>query len=86
MNQEISNQKKARMSKDNNSLTAHYLEQLQLAPDIISLIGEGNLYKSMDGPTVRSASDYSYSASSYAGPRFRLAGDAAGELSSRHPC
>jgi len=31
-----------------------------------------------DSETVRTASDYSYSATSYAGERFRLVGDAAG--------
>ncbi|KAF8891751.1 FAD/NAD(P)-binding domain-containing protein [Infundibulicybe gibba] len=77
MNQKVANQKKLQMPKENNSLTTHYLEQLQFAPDIIALIGEGTLNKIDNGPTIRSASDYSYSASSYAGPRYRLAGDAA---------
>ncbi|RDB25409.1 Sulochrin halogenase [Hypsizygus marmoreus] len=77
MNQEVSNQKKLRMPKENNSLTTFYHEQLQLAPDVITLIGEGTLVKDADGPPVRSASDYSYSATSYGGSHFRLAGDAA---------
>lgn len=70
------------MPKENNSLKAHYLEQLELAPDIIAMIGEGTLVLGEDGPTIRSASDYSYAASYYAGPHYRLAGDAAGRTSS----
>jgi len=79
MNQEVSNSKKQRMPKDNSSLTAFYLQQLQFAPDIMNLVAEGTLETPNEGPPVRSASDYSYSASSYAGPYYRLAGDAAGK-------
>lgn len=68
------------MPKDNNSLKSHYLEQLELAPDIIAFIREGTLMEEgFDGPVIRSASDYSYAASYYAGPHYRLAGDAAGK-------
>ncbi|KAF8907995.1 hypothetical protein CPB85DRAFT_1376447 [Mucidula mucida] len=49
-----------------------------LAPDIIAFIREGTLMEEgFDGPVIRSASDYSYAASYYAGPHYRLAGDAA---------
>lgn len=34
-----------------------------------------------ESDTVRTASDYSYSASSYAGENFRIVGDAAGAFS-----
>ncbi|KAJ7764116.1 putative halogenase [Mycena maculata] len=51
--------------------TAHYLAQLQLAPGVLSLLGTATLTGD-----VRSAGDYSYSASHYAGPNFRIAGDA----------
>ncbi|KAF9265990.1 putative halogenase [Marasmius fiardii PR-910] len=51
--------------------TKHYLEQLKLAPGVLRL-----LEKSTFTGVVRSAGDYSYAADRYAGPRFRLAGDA----------
>lgn len=82
MNQEVSIKKKAQQSqkpKEDTTLKAHYLEQLKtFAPDIIELIGNGELIVPEDVPTVRSASDYSYAASHYAGPHYRLVGDAAG--------
>lgn len=66
-----------------------YLSQLELAPSLRALIGDGKLkrtYADSPGevleedaatvPVVRSASDYSYSASSYAGPGYRIVGDA----------
>lgn len=79
MNQDVSTKKKQALPKENSSSEAFYLDQLKLAPDIIDLIGKGTLVTDADGPTVRSASDYSYSASNYAGPHYRLAGDAAGK-------
>ena len=42
------------------------------------MIGDGVLADSSDDPTIRSASDYSYTALSYAGPHYRVVGDAAG--------
>jgi hypothetical protein len=72
MNQEVSNQKKQALPKDNNSLSAFYLDQLNLAPDIKEFLKDGATLAT----EVKTASDYSYSASSYAGPHFRLAGDA----------
>ncbi|KAF8205877.1 putative halogenase [Mycena galopus ATCC 62051] len=54
---EVASIAKKRAAAD-SSLSAHYHEQLQLAPGLI-------------------AGDYSYSATSYAGPNFRLVGDAA---------
>ncbi|KAF7297289.1 FAD/NAD P-binding domain-containing protein [Mycena indigotica] len=62
---------KKRANKD-GSLKDHYLEQLKLAPGLIRLLGDGNLVSE-----VKSAGDYSYSATHYAGPRYRLVGDAA---------
>lgn len=67
------------MPKEGSSLKTHYLAELERAPDIIALIGEGSLIDNKDGLTIRAASDYSYSASYYAGNHFRLAGDAGGE-------
>lgn len=61
------------------SLQDHYLEELPKAPGVMNLIGEGGKLRNRDKPEgVKSASDFSYSAPSYAGPYFRIAGDAGG--------
>ncbi|KAJ7222830.1 putative halogenase [Mycena haematopus] len=49
----------------------HYLAQLNLAPGVIRLLGDAKL-----AAEVKSAADYSYAASYYAGPNYRIAGDA----------
>ncbi|KAF9075632.1 hypothetical protein BDP27DRAFT_1380744 [Rhodocollybia butyracea] len=55
------------------TMVARYVALFRLAPGIVKLItNQGSL---VDG-SVRSASDYSYSAPTYAGPGFRIAGDA----------
>ncbi|KAJ6536372.1 putative halogenase [Mycena capillaripes] len=51
--------------------TVHYLTQLKLAPGVLHLLGSAKL-----SSEVKSAGDYSYSASHYAGPNYRIAGDA----------
>jgi len=73
MNQDVFNKKKQLMHKDSNTLRRFYEEQLRLAPDIIGFLKDGATLAT----EIRTASDYSYSASSYAGSHFRLAGDAA---------
>ncbi|KAF7321539.1 hypothetical protein MKEN_00674800 [Mycena kentingensis (nom. inval.)] len=50
---------------------ARYFSNLSLAPGVVKLMADGM----MEG-SVRSASDYSYSAPSYAGPGYRIVGDA----------
>ncbi|KAJ7724282.1 putative halogenase [Mycena olivaceomarginata] len=50
---------------------SHYLTRLKLAPGVIRLLGTAELTGE-----VKSAGDYSYSASYYAGPNYRIAGDA----------
>ncbi|KAK6987423.1 hypothetical protein R3P38DRAFT_2574924, partial [Favolaschia claudopus] len=64
--------KKKAMSGDDTSLKAHYLAELQRAPGLIKLLGDGEL-----ASEIKSAGDYSYSATAYAGPNYRLVGDAA---------
>ncbi|KAJ7204695.1 putative halogenase, partial [Mycena pura] len=54
------------------TLKDHYLEQLKLAPGLVRLLGDGELVTD-----IKSAGDYSYSATHYAGSRYRLVGDAA---------
>ena len=82
MNQEKSTAKKtvAKAAGEDTSLAAHYHRQLQHTPNIIALLGDAKMVKKPDVPLVSSASDYSYQATHYAGARYRLAGDAGGEL------
>lgn len=60
-----------------------YLKALDLTPGVKRLLGSEGLMLRGDpeSDTVRTASDYSYSASSYAGENFRIIGDAAGAFS-----
>ncbi|KAJ3570902.1 hypothetical protein NP233_g4097 [Leucocoprinus birnbaumii] len=55
-----------------STLAARYLSNLNFAPGIVDLIGEGKLVEG----SVKTASDFSYSAPSYAGPNYRIVGDA----------
>jgi hypothetical protein len=59
-----------------------YLKALDLVPGVNRLLGsKGRMVRGEAGlATVRTASDYSYSAPSYAGENFRIVGDAAGEF------
>ncbi|KAI0264704.1 hypothetical protein BC834DRAFT_1042243 [Gloeopeniophorella convolvens] len=60
-------------------LEQRYLSALDLAPGVKQLLGSsGNMPRGEpDTDTVRTASDYSYAASSYAGENYRIVGDAA---------
>jgi flavine halogenase len=49
-----------------------YKDCLTMSPEIHARLAEAELVS----PTIKSASDWSYSASAYAGPNFRLVGDA----------
>jgi flavin-dependent dehydrogenase len=69
MNQKAAARKKA--SGDHKDSTEFYTECLKQAPNATSLIGKGEL-----SCGIKSASDYSYSASSYAVPYARIVGDA----------
>lgn len=70
MNQQLSVQNKAAHNYENTE--EFYLESLKtLAPNLMAIIGEGKLVSS-----IKAASDYSYSASSYAFPHARIVGDA----------
>lgn len=79
MDENVSKRKKANMEKkgDDSLLLRHYLQELTAnAPKIKSLVGEGSLIEYSGGPKVRTASDYSYSSTSYAGSNYRIVGDA----------
>lgn len=82
MDETVSKRKKANMERkgDDSPLLRHYLQELSTnAPKINGLIGEGKLVEYSGGPKVRTASDYSYSGTSYAGLNYRIVGDAGGE-------
>jgi len=68
MNQKLATLKKQEAGWDS---TQFYHESLKLAPNLTNLIGEGKFVSN-----VKSASDYSYSASSYAFSNARIVGDA----------
>ena len=70
-----------------STLCDRYVSFLQLCPTISGLIGEGELVAvksdededvESEVPMARSASDYSYSATDYAGEGWRMVGDAGG--------
>ncbi|PPR01324.1 hypothetical protein CVT24_006326 [Panaeolus cyanescens] len=74
MNKEIYSLKQS--TSASSSIEFYRSALLSLAPVITSLIGSGQLKTSDPTTTVRMASDYSYSASSYAGNGYRIVGDA----------
>ncbi|KAF5319373.1 hypothetical protein D9619_008613 [Psilocybe cf. subviscida] len=80
MDKSISIRKKSTLREaapDSYSLKAHYHDQMQYAPGLRGLLKNARLKEYGADSEVKSASDYSYSASSYAGDHFRLVGDAA---------
>ncbi|KAF8162502.1 hypothetical protein K438DRAFT_2025490 [Mycena galopus ATCC 62051] len=76
MHQDSSNAKKAAVMANGKTptLTEHYLDQLQFVPGVKELIGDKG---SLTPGSVKSAGDFSYSASRYSGNHFRVIGDAA---------
>ncbi|KAJ7188603.1 FAD binding domain-containing protein [Mycena filopes] len=56
----------------NSNMVNHYLCNILLAPGVVKLIGTG----SMEAGSVKSATDFSYSAPSYADCGYRIIGDA----------
>ncbi|OJA13517.1 hypothetical protein AZE42_08208 [Rhizopogon vesiculosus] len=60
------------------NLQTHYMEELTRAPGVLKLIGKGTFRNNGKSEAVKSASDFSYSAPTYGGDHFRLAGDAGG--------
>ena len=63
-------------SLPSNSIIANrYLSSIPLAPAIIKLITSAG---ALENGSIKSANDFSYSAPSYAGNRYRIVGDAGG--------
>lgn len=59
-------------SLNSPSMVEFYKDCLTMSPEINARLAEAELAS----PTIKAASDWSYSASAYAGPNFRLVGDA----------
>ncbi|KAG2066157.1 FAD/NAD(P)-binding domain-containing protein [Suillus decipiens] len=82
MNQDMYNERVRALK--GSSMEERYRLSAALAPGLIELLGSAKLVqKEVVGgqpgqlePLIRSASDFSYSASSYGGPGFRVVGDA----------
>jgi hypothetical protein len=77
-----SNAKKqaAKDAGEDTSLSAHYLRQIPFTPIIDGLLKGATMVKKPDIGLVNSASDYSYQSAVYAGPGWRVIGDAGGKL------
>jgi len=65
---------------EDTSLSAHYLRQIKFTPIIDGLLKDATMVKKPDIGLVNSASDYSYQSAIYAGPGWRVIGDAGGKL------
>ncbi|KAI4272223.1 MAG: hypothetical protein LQ337_005447 [Flavoplaca oasis] len=68
-NQAVATQRKKEMGSPSSK--EFYLDCLQSAPGILKVLGDGELVSD-----IKNASDWSYSASAYASPHIRVAGDA----------
>ena len=81
MDQDTSNRKKgdAQSAPGVSSLQAHYLREVHKVPGLMELLEKATLRDSGQPGAIKSASDFSYSASSYAGDHYRIAGDAGGK-------
>lgn len=67
-----------------SNLQAHYVQEVHKLPGLMKLLQKATLRDSGQPGAIKSASDYSYSAPSYAGDHYRIAGDAGGK--SDFPC
>lgn len=68
--------KALREKSPDSTLKDYYLTQVKLATTITTMLEKAVLVS----PEIKSASDYSYSATKKSGPGFRLVGDAAGTV------
>ncbi|KAL8667337.1 MAG: hypothetical protein Q9168_007295 [Polycauliona sp. 1 TL-2023] len=68
-NQAVATQRKKEMNSPSSK--DFFLDCLQAAPGVVKVIGDGELVSD-----IKNASDWSYSASAYASPHVRVAGDA----------
>jgi hypothetical protein len=81
MRQDLSDAKRAaaKTAGEDTSQYAHYMRGLDCAPNLKALLSNAKLILKDDKVSVQTASDYSYHSDSYAGPHYRIVGDAGGE-------
>ncbi|KAI0084352.1 FAD/NAD-binding domain-containing protein [Irpex rosettiformis] len=78
MDKDLAAQKKKLHDSDDHLEKVHkfYLEELKRAPGVMKLLGDARLRNNDGTASVKSTSDFSYAATSYAGDHYRIAGDA----------
>ncbi|KAJ7452594.1 hypothetical protein FB451DRAFT_1523706, partial [Mycena latifolia] len=76
LKEDLSRAKKAEVSGPDTTET-HYSNRVQFVPGLRQLLGDAKFLGE-----VGSAADYSFSAAQYAGPNYRIAGDAGGRFRS----
>ncbi|KAF5365400.1 hypothetical protein D9757_011664 [Collybiopsis confluens] len=59
-----------------STLYGHYMRLLEAAPNVKAMLQDANIIKQDNDIVIGTASDYSYHSSSYAGPHYRIVGDA----------
>lgn len=82
MDQDISIGKKRALKESGGDhphfVQKHYLDEIKRAPGVVKFLANANLRGVDTADGVKTASDFSYAATSYAGDHFRLVGDAGG--------
>ncbi|THG96141.1 hypothetical protein EW026_g5637 [Hermanssonia centrifuga] len=78
MDKDIASRKKKPYTVEGQDerLHAFYMDELQRAPGVIKLLGEGALQSRPGEKVIKTTGDFSYSAGKYAGDHYRIAGDA----------
>ncbi len=81
MDKDIASRKKKPYTVEGQDerLHAFYMDELQRAPGVIKLLGEGALQSRPGEKVIKTTGDFSYSAGKYAGDHYRIAGDAGGQ-------
>lgn len=81
MDQYTSNRKKrdAEDTSGVSNLHAHYLQEIQRLPRLRNLLEKATLRNSGLPDSIKSASNFTYSASTYAGDHYHIVGDAGGK-------
>ncbi|KAJ7176134.1 FAD/NAD(P)-binding domain-containing protein [Mycena crocata] len=78
MKQDLSDVKRntAKEAGIDTSMHSHYMHGLQFAPNIKCMLVNASIITKNGQVVIQTASDYSYHANSYAGPGYRIVGDA----------
>jgi hypothetical protein len=80
MEQDLSDAKRAaaKTAGEDTSLYAHYMRGLHYAPNLRAMLSNAKLILKDEKVSMHTASDYSYHSETYAGPHYRIVGDAGG--------